>query len=238
MHPTTPTRLRLFCFPYAGGSSAVYRGWQERLGPDVEVCAVELPGRGSRFDEPAVADLGALVERLADELAPRLDRPYAFFGHSVGALVAFELSHCLQRRGLALPRWLLLAAKAAPQFFNPEERERHRLPDAEFKKMLSKMGGTPDSILESDEIMHLFLPVLRADFALWETYVHTPRAPLPTSLFLFGGNRDTVPREHLLGWSDHAAAYAGCEWHDGEHFFVHSHAEQLQTRIRALLLAA
>lgn len=237
MSAAPPAPSRLFCFPYAGGSAAIYRGWQAALGPQIDVQAVELPGRGSRFREAPVGDLRVLAQRLAEEIAPQLDRPFAIFGHSIGALIGYELTHCLHRSGQPLPQWLLLSAKSAPQHAQPNLRRRHLLSDADFKQMLREMGGTPDSVLESDDMMSRFLPVLRADFSLSGTYEHALRPPLPTTLFLFGASGDSVPEQELLGWREHVRRYAGCDWNDGKHFFVHSHAAQLQARIRALLLA-
>ena len=194
-------RLRLFCFPFAGGNAALFRPWQAILGPEIALSAVQLPGRGARVFEPPYVDLDLLVAALQQQIRPWLDRPFAFFGHSLGALVAFELTRALRRAGLPMPCALWVSGAEGPQ-----TREiRHRLHDlkpADFTAALRDYGGTPQEVLDEEELMALLSPGLRADFALSERYVYRPQPPLDVPLHLLRGEDDPyVDARRAAGWS-------------------------------------
>ena len=217
--PAPRAAHRLFCLPYAGGSAASYRDWHA-LAPDgIQVCPVELPGRGGRFGEPTLTRLRPLVDALAGALAPYLDRPFAVFGHSMGGLLAFELARTLRRRGLPLPAHLFVSAAAAPDL--PRSRPPvHHATDAEVMDELRLLGGTPPELLDDKEVMELMLPVIRADFSVLETYEYRPGPPLPVPLTVFGGADDPlVPVRSLDGWRRQSAA-ARLHVLPGGHFFV------------------
>lgn len=220
--PGAAPRRRLFCIPFAGGGSTAFHGWSRELPADVEVCSVVLPGREWRLRESACADLSALLPALADGLAPHLDRPFALFGHSVGALVAFELTRELRRRAAPAPEHLFVSAFRAPTRANVT-RVLHALPEPDLLGELRTYGGIPDAVLASRELLDLVLPTIRADFALHETYVHRPEPPLDTPLTVFGGTRDDKVRpEHLDGWGEQTRARFRQELFDGDHFFLKS----------------
>lgn len=214
-------RLRLFCFPYAGGGATVYSGWWRGLPPEVEVVAVQPPGRESRLAEKPHHDLGELVAAMHEHLLPHLrERPFAFFGHSNGALMAFELARSLRRGGDPLPLHLFASGRPAPQL-ELDDPPIHHLPHDEFVQELRKLEGTPEEILQNQEILELLLPLLRADFSLGETYRFVPEAPLPFPLSAYGGVRDPeVPREHVEAWSEQAGAGFRMKMFPGDHFFV------------------
>jgi len=216
------TRLRLFCFPYAGGGATIYRGWGSLLPPEIQLCAVHLPGRGNRFGETPVSSSGALVELLASDLAPYFDLPFAFFGHSMGALVGFELTRHLRERGMALPEHLMVSGRRAPQ--RPgEKRPLHDLPEDEFMAELRNLDGTPEEILQHPELMELFAPILRADFQLCETYSFVPGEPLDVPISAFGGLEDRdVGRDDLLAWKEHTRGGFRLRMFPGGHFFLHA----------------
>ncbi len=219
--PNPQAALRLFCFPYAGGGASVYRRWPAGLPASVEVCGLRLPGHEGRFREPAFTRLTPLVDALAEALLPALDRPFAFFGHSMGALIAFELARRLHRDGRPTPRHLFLSARAAPQLHRPDPC--HNLPEPLFREHLRRLGGTPPEVLEHPELMKLLLPMLRADFAVCETYVHQPDEPLGCPITAFGGLDDPLPRrEQLEGWRAHTRAGFRLHMLPGNHFFLHS----------------
>jgi medium-chain acyl-[acyl-carrier-protein] hydrolase len=215
-------RLRLFCFPYAGGGASAYRGWAAALPPDLEVCPVQLPGRESRLREPSFDRSGPLIEALADALAAHLDMPFVFFGHSMGALLSFELARELRRRKGPLPLHLFVSGRRAPQVPAREE-PIHDLPEPEFLAELRQLNGTPEEVLQHTELMRLLIPVLRADFAVNETYVFHPGEPLDLGISAFGGLGDEeVTREDLVGWSEHARGIFRLRMLPGDHFFLHS----------------
>jgi medium-chain acyl-[acyl-carrier-protein] hydrolase len=224
--PNPQAALRLFCFHYAGGSAFVFRQWPAGLPASVEACALRLPGREGRFREPPFSRLTPLLDALAAALPPTLDRPFAFFGHSMGAVVAFELARRLKRDGRPTPRHLFLSARAAPQL--QREAPCHNLPEEQFREHLRRLGGTPPKILEHPELMQVFLPVLRADFAVCETHTHEPGEPLGCPITAFGGVDDPAPRrEQLEGWREHTRGGFRLHMLPGNHFFLHSAESRL-----------
>ena len=217
----TDPRLRLFCFSYAGGSSRVFAGWQERFGDDLEVVAVETPGRGRRFGQALISDLKVLTNELSGAILPLLDRPFAFFGHSNGALLAYELTRSIKRNCLLLPRALFISGKRAPQMPR-DERPLHGLPDDEFIEALKRYNGTPAEVLTNQELLQVFLPILRADFCLGETYRHELDEKLKVDVVLYGGKGDAiVPESDLLAWREVFDGEIEYQSFDGDHFFIH-----------------
>ncbi|MEO1592802.1 MAG: alpha/beta fold hydrolase [Cyanobacteria bacterium J06632_22] len=190
-YPRSRPQLRLFCFAYAGGSAWIFRTWAEQLPEAVEVCAIELPGRGKRMLEPAFTDLTALLRALGPELLPYTDIPFACFGHSLGALVAFELGRWLRRTVQLTPAHLWVSAARAPHL-KADRPTLHTLPEPEFIAELKRYNGTPDAVLHNAELMALMLPTLRADFTVLETYRHQPNTPLTCPLTGFWGEQEEV----------------------------------------------
>ncbi len=234
----TSPRLRLFCFPYAGGGSTVYRGWNAGLPTDVELYSVLLPGRESRLAEPPCQYLDVVVHALTDELEPLLDRPTAFFGHSLGALLAFEVARELRRRGAPEPRHLFASAFRAP-FRPPGGPFVHSLDEAELVEELRSYGGIPPEVLANTELMALVLPALRADFALHETYVYEEEDPLGCPLTALAGRQDDkVPPDMVEGWERVTSARYRLELFDGDHFFLHARRDEVLRLIAAELRAS
>ena len=227
-------RLRLFCFPYAGGGTSVFYSWPQYLLPEVEVCPVQLPGRELKLNEPPINRLSPLVETLAQVLLPYLNMPFAFFGHSMGGLISFELARQLRKERKPCPVHLFVSAYRAPQLPDPDP-PIHQLPEDEFVAELRNIGGTPENILQDAELKNLFLPLLRADIAVCETYKYTDEAPLDCPISVFGGTQDgEVNQEELAAWSNQTCASFNLCMFPGDHFFLHSaHALVLQVLARA-----
>jgi medium-chain acyl-[acyl-carrier-protein] hydrolase len=212
-------RLQLVCFSYAGGSASAYRTWPDDLPADVDVRAVQLPGRDNRLAERPFTRLPDLVEAVADALEPHLCAPFAFFGHSMGALVAFELTRELRRRGEPQPVQLFVSACRAPQLPDPDP-PIHLLPEPELLEELRRLDGTPGQVFENPELRSLVLPTVRADFSACETYVHEPGEPLAISIRAFGGVTDNkVSQEQLEGWRQQTSASFGLRVFSGNHFY-------------------
>lgn len=229
--------LRLFCFPYAGGGSSAFRGWSEGLPAGVDIWAAQLPGREARVAEPALRRLDSLIEALYEAILPRLDMPYAFFGHSMGALVAFELTRRLRRTGAPLPSRLLLGAFRAPQLPNPHIRIHH-LPDEVLKTVLRK-EGTPRQVLENDELMRALLPMLRADLEICDTYQYREERPLAMPMSVYGGHQDVrVSRSDLDMWRTQADGPFRLAMLPGSHFFLHNSQDLLLAELSRDLRSA
>jgi medium-chain acyl-[acyl-carrier-protein] hydrolase len=227
--PNPSANLRLFCFPYAGGGTAIFHAWPGELPAAVEVCSVHLPGRGSRLMEDPFTEMRALVRALAQGVLPYLNKPFAFFGHSMGAFIGFELARYLRRQHKLRPTELFVSAAPAPHLHNREKR-LHLLPEREFIRELRKLNGTPQEVLESEELMQLMLPTLRADFTLSETYLYTySSAPaLDCPIAAFGGTQDRdVKRVHLEAWRSQTSADFSLHMLPGDHFFLHQSRAQL-----------
>jgi medium-chain acyl-[acyl-carrier-protein] hydrolase len=212
----------LFCFPYAGGSSLGFRSWPDQLLPDVEVCIVQLPGRGPRIREAGFTELDPLVDAIGQALLPRMDRPFVFFGHSMGAMIGFELARYLRRQGRRLPRHLFVSGRRAPQIIDPSPHT-YDLPEAEFIKELRRLNGTPTEVLEHADLMSLMMPILRTDFAVCQTYEYKPGPPLDCPISAYGGVQDPqVPKDYLEGWKEQTSALFTLKMFPGDHFFIHS----------------
>lgn len=220
--PNPRARVRLFCFPYAGGGAAIYRTWPSGLPAGVEVVPVQLPGRGRRLNEPAYTSTDEMIPVLADALLPYCDMPFVFFGHSMGATISFELARHLRREHELRPRQLLVSGRRAPHAPNPNPHT-YNLPEPEFIRTLRELNGTPKEVTEHPELMELMLPLLRADFALSETYTYRPSEPLACPVSVYGGMQDEdVTREQLEAWREVTTGAFSLRFFPGDHFFLTS----------------
>jgi medium-chain acyl-[acyl-carrier-protein] hydrolase len=220
--PNPQARLRLFCFPYAGTGASIFRTWSDGLPADVEVCPVQFPGRGTRLLETPFTQLLPLIEALAQALVPLMDKPFAFFGHSLGALVGFELARQLRRQSGVQPVRLFISADLAPQIPH-RDRPLHALPEGELLAELRRLNGIPGKVLEEAELMQMILPILRADFAVYETYVYSAEPPLNCPISTFGGLQDQrVSRGDLEAWRDQTNGSFSVRMFPGDHFFLNT----------------
>jgi surfactin synthase thioesterase subunit len=215
-------RFRLIIFPCAGASAYSYGTWAADLPPLIEAWVLQMPGRGERFRELSMTDLGELTRRISDNIGFLTDLPYALFGHSLGSLVAFETTRELRRRGFVPPVHLFAAGRAAPQV--PDlDRPLHGLPDEELLVEIGKLGGIPEEVRSEPDLMELILPPLRADLYLHETYIYKEAPPLACPIFALGGVGDTeVPEHELSAWSVQTSSTFQMRMFAGGHFFVHS----------------
>ncbi|QUI29515.1 thioesterase [Streptomyces alfalfae] len=236
--PADEPGIRLFCLPYAGGNASAYRTWRDLAPEHVRVHPLELPGRGTRWNETPVSRMPLVTGMLADVLAGHLDRPYALFGHSMGGLIAFELARTLRERGLPQPAHLFVSGSAAPDV--PRTRRPiHAAPDAEVIEELRFLGGTPPELLADAALMELVLPALRADFCLLETYEYRALAPLTVPLTVFGGQADPlVASAQLHLWLRQARDHSRLVILPGEHFFLHSAVRDVLATVTDALAGA
>jgi surfactin synthase thioesterase subunit len=228
--------LRLFCFHPAGVGAAVYRQWGLGLPSSVEVAAVQLPGRANRLKEPPVANIPLLVDALVSNLAPHFEGRFAFFGHSMGAVLAYELAHALRNRGLPSPSHLILSGRKAPTVPNRFPPISH-LPDHDFvTEINSRYGGIAPEILQHQDVLNLLLPCLRADIAALENFVPQVRPPLDIPIAAFGGDRDhQTPVENLEPWRQETTADFGVRVFAGGHFYLDPLREKVLAEVGAIL---
>jgi medium-chain acyl-[acyl-carrier-protein] hydrolase len=220
--PDPRQRVRLFCFPYAGGTAHIFREWPEGLPKSVQVCTANLPGRGSRIREQPFGDIHELVERVGREIRPFLDMPFAFFGHSMGAMISFELTRYLRRELGVQPLQLFVSGRRAPQL-PVTEPTSYDMPEEVFKEKLRTLNGTPAEVLEHPELMELMLPLLRADFSVVETYDYREEPPLDVPITVFGGLQDhKVGRDVLVPWREQTTANVTVRMLPGDHFFLNT----------------
>lgn len=219
--PVKDRALRLFCFPYAGGGVTAFRQWHDKLPPRVEMHVLEMPGREMRLHQPGFLHVDELVRASDAPIKRYLHEPFAFFGHSMGALVSFELARLLRREHSVEPAALFLSGHPAPQL--PTEAVTYNLPESEFIEDIRKRGGTPDEVLDDPELMQLVIPTLRSDFQLCQTYEYKHEPPLKSGITAYGGLNDHLgDRSNLKLWREQTTGPFAVRMFPGDHFFLHS----------------
>ncbi len=232
--PRAEARLRLFCFPYAGGTPNVFRSWAERLPEDIELIGVRLPGRDMRLREKAFTDWTLLLDATEEALLPHFDKPFAFFGHSFGARIAFELTKQLEARKLPLPEQLFLSGCRSPHI-PPPQPILHVLPREEFFERLRVMNGTPAEVLQNQTLMRMLEPTMRADMQLSELWRNSPRR-VRVPIAAFSGAVDPIdPPPTMSDWGRYTSASFSFHVLEGDHFFLHSREEELLETLSAQL---
>ncbi|NDZ18117.1 thioesterase [Variovorax sp. WS11] len=214
--------VSLLCLPCAGASATMYLRWRRLLPRWIEVVPVELPGRGARLAEPFASDFDALVAQLCAEQSEAMRGPFAFFGHSMGALLAWGLADRLRTLGRGLPCALLASGSAAPSQRDPD-RFAGKNDDASLIADLRKQGGTPEEVFASEELMRITLDVLGADYRVCGSFGYAAAAPLPVPLHVFAGRDDDIEPQRIEAWSAEAADTFTLDWFDGGHFFIRQH---------------
>jgi medium-chain acyl-[acyl-carrier-protein] hydrolase len=223
--------LRLFCFPYAGGAASLFRTWH-RLADTVEIYPIQLPGRANRYSEPPFSRVQDLVEQLAPAIAKYLDKSFAFFGHSMGAILSFEVARWLRRHGKVLPRRLFVSARRAPQIPDTEPL-RYLLSDADLITSLSELNGIPEELIDNDDLLRFALPAIRADLELVETYAYREEAPLTCPITAFGGLNDNEESPEMIDdWRRQTSGGFSMHIISGDHFYIHSREEELLKLLR------
>lgn len=218
-----PDDLILFCLHFAGGQAAVFRQWQENAPQGTAICRVQMPGHGTRMNEPLLSDMESVLEGLLQACEPWLGRRFAFFGHSMGGTIAAEWTIRLQEENMPLPQCLFISAS--------EPAHRHwwppcgDLPTDGFRSFIFSNGGIPREVMEHEELMEIFEPILRADYTLLETWAPKPVRPIHVPMVAFAGLDDTVVPQHVVcEWKRFAASAWELRHMPGGHFFIQTHA--------------
>jgi medium-chain acyl-[acyl-carrier-protein] hydrolase len=212
--------MRLICVPHAGGGASSFHSLAALLPRDIEMLTVQLPGRESRLSEPPFRRMAPLIDALTDATVPLLgDKPYALFGHSMGALIAYELGRAFERERLPLPRTTIVSGRRAPSVPNTES-PLHLLPDDQFvDALIARYDAIPKVIRDEPELMALFMPVLKADFEVFETHRHVDAPPLEGALAIYGGRADPQTRQ-MEGWTELYSGACRTRLFDGGHFYL------------------
>jgi surfactin synthase thioesterase subunit len=219
---TDGVALRLFCLPYAGGGANIFRSWSNLLPSLIEVCPIQLPGRGGRWLESPFTNVSLLAQAIARELVPYLDKPFALFGHSMGAIIGFELAHQLRNEQIIEPVHLFVSGCRAPQIPSSEQPS-FDLPEVEFLNKLRGLGGSSDGVLDDPKFTKLLLPLLRADFEMIQTYRYSRQEPLACPITALGGLQDhVVKHEELKAWREQTTGVFSLRLFPGNHFFIHT----------------
>lgn len=220
-------KCRLFCFPFAGGSAATYKTWALGLPESVEVCPINLPGRGTRFNEEPYSDMDSLTDALASALAPEITLPYYFFGHSMGCMIAFELCRKLRILGQDEPRHLFLSARPGPSAITHKVMAQN-ISDEDLIGMLEALNGTDKDVLANKELLDFMLPALRADMTIVQNHTYAQDLPLAASFTVFGGVDDpTVQKQELLQWRLQSESSFRLHMLKGDHFFLNTDKDSL-----------
>jgi medium-chain acyl-[acyl-carrier-protein] hydrolase len=228
----------MFCFPYVGGGAHIFNDWRRAIPEHVGLYAIQLPGRGRRFCEAPLDRLQPMVAAIAEALARFDDLPFVFFGHSMGALVAFETARALRRGACQGPAWLFASGFRAPQLAD-DDAPIHDLPEPAFLAKLQELEGTPAEVLQNEEILRLMLPIVRADFAVVETYRYLPEPPLACPITAFGVLRDKhFGRAHAAAWREQTSSSFEMYMLEGTHFFIHSSRDALLALVARTLSSA
>ncbi|MEU9609743.1 alpha/beta fold hydrolase [Streptomyces sp. NPDC048057] len=229
--PQPAAKVRMFCFPHAGGAASYYRGWGREARPGAELLVAQYPGREDRLLDDPIGDLNELADLATGALLRSADRPYVLFGHSMGALVAFEVALRMAQSGRP-PLHLVVSAQNAPGRRTPSAL--HLADDVELLRELDELGGTNAQVTAEPELLELLLPALRSDYRAVETYRPRPAALLTCPVTAVYGDRD--PHVDVAGmdaWSEVTAAGAEALPFDGDHFYLRARAPELLATIAA-----
>jgi surfactin synthase thioesterase subunit len=230
--------ISLIGLPFAGGSACSYRDLKASLAPSVDFCPIEPHGRGRRFSEALLADIHAMAEDALRQVRALIEsRPYALYGHSLGAKVAYLMACGIATRGLPQPEHLFVSGSAAPSV-PPRSRTRHLLPRQAFFDLIRSMSGTATEIFESSELLDLFEPVLRADFEANDTYCYQKQEPLSVPLTVMIGTEDTVSYTDAFQWERETTGQTRILRFPGGHFFINKHCRAIAHLISQALEAS
>jgi len=230
--PISQPILRLFCFHPAAAGPSLFRLWGKYLPSNIEVCAIQLPGRETRVKETLITEWDDLTPNLTQGLLPLIEEyPFAFFGHSLGALVIFEVARKLRREKLPFPKYMFVSGRRPPHI--PIDNLVHQTPNSILISALREYGGTPEEALQNQYLMQLYLPILRADLTLNEKYTYFSEAPLECPIVAFRGTNDVeVSLQQLSKWEQHTISNFALHEFPGGHMFFQ---EEPKALIEAIL---
>lgn len=223
-------KIKLFCFPFAGGSAAVFNRWRTLLDKSVEFIPVELAGRGRRIREPMYNSIEEAVDDVFKIISPQIENtPFSFYGHSMGSVIAFELSYRLRENNLSEPVHLFFSGRGAPHMPDDHKKKYHLMAEDEFKEEMIKLGGTAKEFFEHPELLEVFLPLLRNDLKVNESYVYREKpGKLPCSITILNGEKDEdVTMDEVNEWKIHTGHTCTIHNFPGDHFFINEEPDKI-----------
>ncbi|ALB45160.1 thioesterase II family protein [Clostridium beijerinckii] len=220
-------RCRIFCFPYAGGSAIFYSKWFKYLEEDIEICPVQLPGRENRIGEEVITDINILVKEIVEAIKPLLDETCAFMGHSMGGLISYEVARYVSRKKIATPKAVFISGTVPPDIIKSSEKI-HEISDKEFCEKIEGYDNINKEMFKYKEFYKYFLPTLRGDFKLVETYEIDKIEKLSCKMFVMGGDKDDfVPISSLKQWERYAEDPVEVKIFEGNHFYIKEHVQEI-----------
>jgi surfactin synthase thioesterase subunit len=230
-HPADHSGVQLICFPHAGGSASFYHPLSRSLQPDIDVLAVQYPGRQDRRQDPCIADIRELAAAVADSVHTWSDRPFALFGHSMGAMVAYETALRLRQRYGLRPARLFVSGRRAPS--RQHNEEILKLGDTGLIAEMRRLSGTDDRLLLDAEALQMILPAMRADYRAIESYQYQPVPALDCPVDAFVGSDDPkAPVEDVRAWTEHTDQEFSLRVLPGGHFYLREQMPELIAAIR------
>ena len=218
--------INIFCLPFAGGSKYSYHGYVKQAPASVRLIPLDLPGRGARAEEALLTDLHRMVDDVMGQIRDRLTHPFAFYGHSMGALLAYLVAKRIAAEGLPQPLHLFLTGRGAPS--QPEtDPPRHLLPRREFMEKLRELGGSPTELLENEELMGHFEPILRADFKALDTFRYQASAPLEIPICVMIGTHEKITYAQAQSWQQETILPITVRQLAGNHFFIFDYEAEI-----------
>jgi medium-chain acyl-[acyl-carrier-protein] hydrolase len=233
------SKIKLFCFPYAGGSAVIYNQWKQYLDPEIELIPIELAGRGKRIQESLYTDVPAVIDDVYGIVSKMINGvPFALFGHSMGGMISYQLYQKIREKGERSPVHVFFSGRSAPHVKRTDEKKYHLLEEVEFKKEVINLGGTPPEFFDHPELLEVFLPLLKNDFRLAEANTHNGEIhPLECNISIFLGKDDDLTTEQCDGWKKHTKKLCSIHYFEGGHFFLHEKTEQIVRLINNTLLS-
>ncbi|WP_161519935.1 thioesterase II family protein [Bacillus cereus] len=220
-------KYRMFCFPHAGGSSSFFHSWAEKLeNIGIELVAIQLPGREKRINENLYLEMDKIISDLVDEIVKYTDKPFLFFGHSLGGMISYELCKELCKEDKPLPLHLIISSCRVPHL-TKVKKSVHDLSDDELAEKLKILNGSPEFILKNKDFQELYFPMIRADFSIAESYHSNEFYRLPIDISCFLGDHDTVSEADVLGWEEYTLKKFNYQLFNGDHFYLKENTEEI-----------
>lgn len=231
-------KIKLYCFPYAGGSASLFSKWKPYLDPLIELKPIELAGRGRRIHEPVYNSVSELIDDVFNLIRDEIDdSPYVFFGHSMGGMIAYQLAQEIRKEHLLEPLHIFFSGRQAPHIKKDNEKLIHLLPEKEFIAKIITFGGTPAEFFNHPELMEVFMPVLKSDFKLAETdFSNNEINPLNCNITVFFGKDEGLTSEQCDTWKKHTSKICSIHYFNGGHFFINDQTKQIVKLINNTLV--